>query len=526
MKQAVGQRMDEVEQDDPAKVGMWEPIQYRFNYLPIHLALLHTGKVLAFGGSGNDEDHLKTPHPSEIWDPHTGETRIIDQELAGDIFCVGHAFLPDGRLLVAGGTYKYDRKLFNRLAFPPFRGLNQAYLFDPSTETWERVEDMRNGRWYPTLITLGDGRVLAMAGLTQHFPWAFLREIEIYSSDIGWRKLEGADRWLPLYPRLHLLPDGDVFYSGSYNTHYTFPYTIKSFPTATLNVATGKWTIISLPHQCQREEGAAILLPLVPPEYRAKVLLIGGGTPGGIQAVSDVEIIDLSESNPRWRSTQPMQHSRYYVYAVILPDRQVFVIGGRKGHHSHHPSRNLGREGKQGHANGSGDHEVPRDPRAIHETELFNPDTEKWTRMAPMSLDRLYHSNALLLPDGRVMVAGSNPERRINELHIEIYHPPYLCRGPRPQIEEAPSEVSYGQEFEIETSEANDIEAVALIRPSATTHCLNTEERYVGLVFSQRGSGKIIAKIPDNRNLAPPGYYMLFIVRDGIPSVARFVHVD
>lgn len=119
---------------DQVQKGIWEPIQYRFRHLPVHIALLHTGKVLAFGGSGNDETHLNTPYPSEIFEPYyddrTNITSSTDHHnnriyeipntgIAGDIFCSGHAFLADGRLIVAGGMYKYDGSLL-RLPIPPF----------------------------------------------------------------------------------------------------------------------------------------------------------------------------------------------------------------------------------------------------------------------------------------------------------------------------------------------------------------------------------------------------------------------
>ena len=169
------------------------------------------------------------------------------------------------------------------------------------------------------------------------------------------------------------------------------------------------------------------------------------------------------------------------------------------------------------------EHTIPHDAHAVLEPELFNPEKRQWTTMAPMQVDRLYHSNALLLPDGRVMAAGSNPARGINELRIEIYHPPYLFRGPRPEITQAPTAIPYGQAFEIEA--ADDITEVALIRPAATTHCLTTS-RYVGLPFSQLSANRIVAVVPPNKNLAPPGYYMLFVVRQGIPSKAKFVQLQ
>jgi hypothetical protein len=514
--------------DDQAKLGSWELQPHRFNNLPVHMALLHTGKVLAFGGSCNDDTRLTSPYDAELWDCETGECVILNQPLEGDVFCVGHSMLADGRLLAAGGTCQYDSKLFGLLPFPPFTGLNHAYLFDPVAERWERVQDMAYGRWYPTLVTLADGRVLCAAGLTESFPWVFLRAIEIYTPGQGWSHLEGADRWLPLYPRFHLLPDGNIFYSGSYNTHYTFPFTLTGFPTGILDMRTHRWSNLGLPNKSQREEGASVLLPLTPPDYVPKVLLAGGGEPGGTHATNLSEIIDLSQPIPRWRHTQSarsgqftrMEFARYYNYAVVLPNRQVLIVGGRTGlkGHVHEPA-----PGHEHH--GAAQADPTPDKNAVYPAEMFDPDTEEWATLAPMKIDRLYHSNALLLPDGRVLVAGSNPERRMNELRIEIYSPPYLFKGPRPVIESAPAEAAYSASVIIGTPVAEDIDEVALIRPSSTTHCLNTDQRYVGLAITERSANQITVHLPDDPNLAPPGYYMLFILRDGIPSVASWLRL-
>jgi hypothetical protein len=515
------------ERGSPADRGEWEPVEHRFEHLPIHLALLHTGKVLAFGGSGNDETRLHDPYPAELFDPYTGTVETVDQELGGDLFCVGHAFLADGRLLAAGGTYRYDGGLPlpdlpdipgipEEPALPPFSGLDQAYVFDPEAERWTRVQDLHAGRWYPTLVTLGDGSVLTAAGFTKRFPWVVLRKIERYTPGEGWRVVRGADRWLPLYPRLHLLPDGTVFYAGSYNTHYAFPFSLRSFPTARLDVETGRWTEYGLPNEEEREEGASVLLPLRPDDgYRARVLLAGGGTPTGDEAVANAEIIDLDASRPRWRSVEPMGHARYYAYAVALPDGTVFVMGGRTGAkgHAHH----VGYDPKTG--------EVESAPNAVREAELFDPETETWTELAAMAVDRLYHSGALLLPDARVLTAGSNPRRRVDERRIETYRPPYLFQGPRPTVASVPDRVTYGGSFDVATPDAADVDAIVLIRQSSTTHCLDTDQRLVELPIDERRADGLVARLPDNPNLLPPGSYLLFVLADGVPSEAPFVRV-
>jgi hypothetical protein len=150
----------------------------------------------------------------------------------------------------------------------------------------------------------------------------------------------------------------------------------------------------------------------------------------------------------------------------------------------------------------------------------------QWYPIAHMQLDRLYHANALLLPNGRVMTAGSNPERRVNELRIELFCPPYLFRGERPKIK-YPSNIFYGQEFEMETNDAKYVKAVAFMRPSVTIRCVDTEQRYVGLEFNNKNSNILSAKVPLNKNIAPPGYYMLFIIKEeDIPSIAPGKHTS
>jgi Domain of unknown function (DUF1929) len=498
------------------------------------MALLHTGKVLAFGGSGNDQHNLGNPLPGEIFDPggrgrsDRGEVfEIPNTGIQGDIFCAGHAFLADGRLLIAGGTYRYDFSLFG-IPFPPFSGLEHTYIFDPVKLNWNRMHNMGFGRWYPTCIMVTDGRILCVGGLTKYFPWAFLNKLEVFSNtDNSWKILGGANRWLPLYPRLHLLPSGEIFFAGSYNTHYTFPFSRVAFPSAKLNVQTKEWTTIGNPNNINREEGTTVLLPLIPPDYSARVLLIGGGTPTGTEAINDVEMIDFSEKHPRYKPIAPLIHPRYYAYAVILPDKQVLVLGGRVGKKGHVKPDEPHHTGHDVVVVVVEDDEVPQDPMSVREPELFNPEKGEWAPVAKMQVDRLYHSNALLLPDGRVMTAGSNPRRGINELRIELFCPSYLFHGNRPMIKKCPDTVRYGTNFEVETVEAGDIKSVALIRPSATTHCVNPEQRYVGLEFIQKNSNTILARMPLNRNVLPAGYYMLFILNyEDVPSVAYFILIN
>jgi hypothetical protein len=474
-----------------------------------------------FGGSGNDEHKLKRWEPPEIYEPDYTDTtdgkvyEISDEGIKGDIFCAGHAFLPDGRLFVTGGTYKYDG-LFDIL--PPFSGLEHTYIFDPKDMSWSRVEDMSHGRWYPTCVMLADGRVATFAGLTKHFPWLMLRHHEIFSNEMKWEKIEGADKWFPLYPRIHLLPNGDLFYAGSYNTHMTFPFSLSSFKIARFDFDEKKWKNMAHPKDLDRQEGSTVLLPLDPKEnYTAKIMLIGGGDTLGNSPINKVEMIDFSDDEPAYRQVTSMKHQRYYVYPVILPDQRILVVGGKKGHRGHHVPQECIDESTG---------EIEHDPNAIMEAEIYNPKDDTWKPLASMSVDRLYHSNAFLLPDGKVMTVGSNPKRRCNELRIEMFYPPYLFKGERPVVVKSPEEITYGQEFGIEIQSESDISSVLLIRPSATTHCLNPEQRCILLEFNQKKPNIISARITTNRNVLPPGYYMLFVVnKRDVPCIAPFVKI-
>ena len=149
-----------------------------------------------------------------------------------------------------------------------------------------------------------------------------------------------------------------------------------------------------------------------------------------------------------------------------------------------------------------------------------------WTRAAKALVARMYHSIALLLPDGRVLAAGSNPNRRDDELRLEIFHPPYLFKGPRPFIDNVAVEILYGSTVTIHTPQARDIKWVEIVRPMATTHSFETGQRIVDVPFEVKDFCHLHARIPADQNVAPPGWYMLYLVNQaGVPSVARWVHL-
>jgi hypothetical protein len=197
-----------------------------------------------------------------------------------------------------------------------------------------------------------------------------------------------------------------------------------------------------------------------------------------------------------------MNYARSYQNLTLLPDGTVFASGGM--------ATSDGVDLSQ----------------AVLPTEIWDPTTETWTTTASMSVGREYHSTALLLPDGRVLMAGGGQlpgSTATNEYNAQLYSPPYLFKGARPAITSAPSLVQYGSTFQISTPDAARIAKVSLIHTPAVTHDFDQNQRFLFLNFTQ-GSGSLTVQAPAQANLAPPGYYMLFLVdTNGVPSIASFV---
>ena len=457
---------------------------YTMPISPIHVGLMHSGKVLVVAGSENDaSEHQQQISRAAVWNPQTGTITV--QNLQWDVFCNGAACFPDGRFLIVGGSATYD----------PFYGEPRTTIFDPVTEKFNDVENMAHGRYYATVTELSDGRLLAFSGTDENN--AVNKAVEIYRVGSGWSP-EYVAPWTPsLYPRLHLLPNGNVFSAGE--TVYSHMF----------NPSTHVWTT-NVAHTVLndvRHYGSSVLLPLRPESgYAPRVLIMGGRDP---VATATAEIIDLSVATPAWRSVASMSKPRIQQNAVLLPNGKVLVLGG------------------------SATNEVAS--TAILQAELFNPTTETWSPAGVGAYPRLYHSTALLLPDATVWVAGSNPVRGTYEPHMEIYTPAYLfttnasggvIAATRPTIPSVPAEIGYGATFAIQTPDAGSISSAVLMRPGAPTHAFDMEQRFVGLSFTNSAPDTLTATAPPNSSIAPPGYYLLFILNNaGVPSVAKFVHL-
>ncbi len=439
--------------------GRWSSIM-TWPVVAVHLHLLPDGTVLSWGKAG----------VPQVWNPGNGT--FVEVPSPALLFCAGHAFLPDGRLLVTGGHISNDH------------GLPAASLFDWRTRTWASGPAMSWGRWYPTSTTLANGEVLTLAGRDES--GTLVTTPEVWLTDGGWRELSTAPLTLPYYPRTFLAPNGKVFVAG--------PGKMSHYLTTT---GTGSWTNVGPMNADYRDYGATVMyLP-------GKVLTTGGGGADSSSApTASAEVIDLTSGAPAWRRVASMGKARRHLNAVLLPTGDVLITGGTSA---------------SGFDNPAG---------AVYAAELWNPGTEKWTTLASNHVIRMYHSTSLLLPDGRVLHTGSGDGAgAANERNAEIFSPPYLFRGPRPEISSAPATASYGQAITVGTAQAGTIAKVTLIRLGSVTHAFDQNERLVPLAFSPGGGGLSVT-MPANGNLAPPGHYMLFLVNgNGVPSVARLVQL-
>jgi hypothetical protein len=408
-----------------------------------------------------------------VWDPATGAQTSVNVDTGFNIFCSGLAHLMDGSIFLAGGNK--DQQL---------NGIVQTHLFNPTTNTWSLGPNMAAGRWYPSVTPLRNGEMLITEGGPD------IPEVRTTSGPL--RSLSTASLNLPLYPWIDVAPDGRAFYSGP-------DQTMRSLDTT----GTGSWQSFTQRDSLNRSYGSHAFYDI------GKILVAGGGS-----STTDARVIDLNSATPQVSATAPMASGRRQHNLTVLADGSVLATGG----------------------NSSGASLVDLNS-GVYPAEQWNPASGQWTTLAAMHVTRQYHSTALLLPDGRVLSSGGGICGTCDSVgylakNAEVFTPPYLFKhdgsgelAPRPVLDTAPAEVTYGTSFDVGTADAASIRKLALIRLGAVTHSVNMEQRYVPLTFAA-GSASLTATGPANANVAPPGVYMLVAVdANGVPSVAKMVTV-
>lgn len=594
-----------------AEFGRWDVVELPedLQVNAIHAALLPTGKVLIIAGSGNDRAQFDAgTFRSLLYDPATGSARLV--MTPADMFCAGHAFLPDGNLLVAGGTQRYevldgdvtraggamrvknefpdggrdfpegtefvapDGKAYratNAFSLPPaeklvardgsatvtasetvvwvesevegaagvtadqaqyaitglegadaenyyglaedmdlekqdYQGIADSFEFDPIAEEYVRVGDMAHKRWYPSLTPLSDGTVLSVSGLDgtgEILPG----QNEVYDpATKAWTERPDLFRYFPTYPALfQTARPGELFFTGS----------STGYGPAEEGRTPGFWRlednsfepVPGLRDPDMMETSGSVWAG---PVQDQRMLVVGGGGVGESPlSTTRTDVIDLDAEQPAYTPGPDLPEPTRYPNVVTLPTDEILIAGG---------SRDYRGKG-QSH---------------IFEASLYTPSSNTLRPAAESSVGRDYHSAGVLLPNGQVLVMGGdalfsdvlNTRDADFEHRLEIYTPPYLFGGDRPEVTDAPATVELGGTMTVATPDAQRIDRARLIRPSAATHVTDLEQRTVALEMEKRPDGTLGLALPGEATLVPPGYYMLFLVDDqGTPSVARWVQV-
>lgn len=473
-----------------ATTGKWGPL-VSWPIVPLHIHLLPTGKVLGWGkyeDGGVMGTHGSIPR---LWDPASGQFTAIQADTM--LFCSGHTFMADGRLMVSGGHKDDDT------------GIDATNIFDPASQSWSVAPKMAFGRWYPTVTILPDGRLLTMAG--RDSASKVVTTPEIWENN-QWVQLPGAGTVnIPYYPRNFVAPDGRIFMAGERTRSRWFDVDAMN------GTKRGKWT--DGPNHTlfpfTRDYGTAVMYE------PGKIMYTGGGGNSTWAQSPDpktgtptriAEKIDLNGGNPQWVSAGTMAFARRHLNSTILPDGTVLITGGTSG---------------GGFADINPAH-------AAKAAELWDPKSNQWTTLASNSVMRIYHSVSLLLPDGTVLHGASGNALAggsvvPDEPNHEIFQPPYLFKGARPAITSVPATVGYLQTFSVATPNAAQVTDVRWIRLGSVTHAFDMSARANTLSFTRTATG-VDVTAPASGNLAPPGYYLLFILnRNGVPSAGKIVRI-
>jgi hypothetical protein len=494
----------------------WSAVISSDDVVAIHAALVPTasgdGEIVLFGG----DDHDRNANIAGHWDHtrrfncrHPTQALVYVQSPNVDLFCCGHAFIGDGRFLTGGGTITFPPQSEGIHAHVHFEGHRHAFAYNPETMVFTEVASMGfepgttkgGGRWYPTLCTLSTGEVLAVAGHPSG-------DDDRHNNNRPERYQPLVDRWAmlaatgpdavpgpDLFPRLHVLRDGAVFVSSALQGNSRC-------------IAIDPWTG-NKRDVCDLPDGAyqgfncpSVLLPLTPEDdYLARVLLCGGVTS---------QMANLGDPAPAW-TTVPRNGStagwvRTHAGATLLPTGDVLMTGGANGNDQ------AGVMKPELYA-------TPLDHAAG--TPSYVPSTGTWNTLNdPATVLRNYHSTALLMPDGRVWTAGGNSPTQPDtppgpdQEKIEIFDPPYPA-GARPRITSCPPVVGYGDEFRVQSPQAQQIHAVTLMRCGSSTHAFNPDQRCIFLSFTAETANRLRVTGPPDGGVAPPGTYMLFLIDNG-----------
>ncbi|WP_165349641.1 discoidin domain-containing protein [Methylibium sp. Pch-M] len=455
--------------------------------VPSAAANLPNGKVLMWSADSRfDFTSTAGNTYSTLFDPATNmATERLINETNHNMFCPGTTNLPDGRLLVSGGSSAGTTSIYN-----------------PATGAWAAAAAMNIPRAYQANTILQDGSILTLGGSWNGGQGN--KHAEIWTEAGGWRRLTGV----AVNPMVG--PDPGGIFRGD-NHMWLIPtgtgQVLHAGPSANMNWINTQGNGSSVPAGTRGDDAYAINGSTV--MYDIGKILKTGGAPAyeNVDATASSYVIDVN-AGLSVRKIAPMSYARAFHNSVVLPNGQVLIVGGQT-------------------------RPVPfSDDRSVLIPELWDPVTEAFTAMPAMTVPRNYHGVALLLHDGRVLSAGGGlcgQGCAGNHPDVQILTPNYLMNSDgsaatRPVINTFPVQVEYGKKMAVTTSSA--VTSFVLIRLSSTTHTVNNDQRRIPLAFASTGTNSYSIDVPTNPGIALPGQYMLFAIDgQGVPSVAKTVRI-
>ncbi|XP_050225054.1 aldehyde oxidase GLOX [Mercurialis annua] len=519
---------------NPDSQGEWHQLHSSIGITAMHMQLLHDNKVVIFDRTDFGRSNISLPHHrcrndtndraliidctahSILYDVTDSSFRPL--MIQTDIWCSSGSVIPNGTFIQTGGFNDGDRVM-------------RMYTSCSNDDCdWTEFPNyLTQRRWYASNQILPDGRIIIVGG-RRVFTYEFYPSV----STTFWLNLlrDTRDRYSEnnLYPFLHLLPDGNLFIFANTRSillDYTRNVVIREFP--------------EIPDRVPRNypsTGSSALLPLdenIGSPIKAEILICGGAPNGSFLqaargnyqlAASSCGRIVVNDQNPSWEM-ETMPTARVMSDMLILPTGDIIIINGAQS-------------GTAGYNNAF-------DP--ITSPFIYRPNQSQDRRfcvMSPSRTPRMYHSSAILIPDGRILVGGSNPQFNYQfvdvpfptDLSLEAFSPSYLSDENtkiRPTILSLVTILQYGNSpfkvrFQVaEFASANQV-SVRILAPSFSTHSYAMNQRMVVLriisvEFDSSDTFALSVIGPSTAEIAPPGYYLLFVVHACIPSTGQWVKI-
>lgn len=463
-----------------AIVGDWGNV-IDTSIIGIHQVLLGDGRVLYWGGDGNGNAFSNTVKYG-IFDPATGQHEILSASHVVRMFCGAGVIIPGtDKVLISGGNGSGDRG---------------GQIFDLSDEILSRdpANDMNDGRFYPTTVSLSTGQVVVLGGKDAGTP-------EIFTLGEGWRDLSGATdsdvkaNWW--YPRAWVNADGEVLYiavkEGNQNAQVAQPGTLEIMALD----PSGEGSI--------RQVGD---VPF-PMDVTSPAAMYDVGKVVMMDHKGDLWIMDINGETPTFAFAADLNVDRNNSDMTALPDGRVLINGGTTVGNS------------QNEAN------------AVFQSVIFDPYSGDVAYVDSEAVMRLYHSSTVLLADGTILsMGGGGLGGTKNFMDAQIYSPDYLFNddgtlADRPEITDAPDNIKPGQTFTITVDDASSIARMSFVKTGAVTHSINMESGRMDLNFKVLSNTQIEVSLPDNPHVLSAGNWMLFAWNDkGVPSKAPILSVD